>query len=88
MLTSIIVQGLAFQSIASSGKPPFVANLVSQGSLDRNLFGFFLSRQMVMGSTLTIGAIDDSHYTGSFRTTPVTSETYVSAPQNDSADYP
>ncbi|KAL8292281.1 hypothetical protein RQP46_001747 [Phenoliferia psychrophenolica] len=70
------ILGLAFQSIASSGKTPFVANLVAAGALDENLFSFFLSRQEVAGSTLTIGGRDESHYTGSFRTTPVTSQTY------------
>lgn len=55
-------------------------NLVKQGALDQNLFGFYLSRQMREGSTLTIGAVDEKHFTGSFRTTPVTSQTYASAP--------
>ncbi|KAL8276487.1 hypothetical protein RQP46_011088 [Phenoliferia psychrophenolica] len=62
--------GLGFQSIASSGEVPFFENLIKQGSLDKPLFGFYLSRQMVEGSTLTLGAVDESHYTGSFRTTP------------------
>ncbi|KAL8287595.1 hypothetical protein RQP46_003453 [Phenoliferia psychrophenolica] len=70
------ILGLAFPSIAQSRKTPFVSNLVNQGSLDANLFGFFLSRGGAAGSTLTIGAIDSTHYTGPIQYTNVTQQTY------------
>ncbi|KAL8280218.1 hypothetical protein RQP46_007332 [Phenoliferia psychrophenolica] len=41
-----------------------------------NVFGFFLSRAGASGSTLTIGALDSSHYTGPIQYTPVTQQTY------------
>lgn len=83
-LTSVVgvgpggILGLAFESIAQTGQPPFVANLVSQGLLDENLFSFYLGRGLLDGSTLTIGGVDKAHYTGEFAYTPVTSQTYVS----------
>ncbi|KAK4700050.1 hypothetical protein P7C70_g6204, partial [Phenoliferia sp. Uapishka_3] len=68
--------GLAFSSIASSGQRTFVENLVTAKALDKNLFGFFLERGKVAGSTLTIGATNPVHYTGAIQYTPVTSQTY------------
>ncbi|KAL8287594.1 hypothetical protein RQP46_003452 [Phenoliferia psychrophenolica] len=70
------ILGLAFPALARSGKMPFVSNLVAQNALDTNLFGFFLSRGGASGSTLTIGALDATHYTGTIQYTPVTQQTY------------
>ncbi|KAL8292380.1 hypothetical protein RQP46_001846 [Phenoliferia psychrophenolica] len=63
--------GLAFQNLADTGATPFLQRLASQGSLDAPLFGFYLARGKTSGSTLSIGALDRSHYTGSLLYTPV-----------------
>ncbi|KAL8293269.1 hypothetical protein RQP46_000963 [Phenoliferia psychrophenolica] len=70
------ILGLAFSSIARSGTTTFVQNLVAQNSLDKNVFGFFLSRAGASGSTLTIGSLDSTHYSGTIQYTPVTQQTY------------
>ncbi|KAL8276492.1 hypothetical protein RQP46_011093 [Phenoliferia psychrophenolica] len=71
------ILGLAFESIADTFQPPFVANLVSQGALDKNEFSFFLARGGAAGSTLTIGGTDPSHYTGDFRYWQVNATPFV-----------
>lgn len=76
------ILGLAFESIAQTGQPPFVANLVAAGLLEQNLFSFYLARNMTVGSTLSIGAVDPDHYTGDIVYTPVTSQTYWQVQSN------
>lgn len=52
-------------------------NLVAKGELNQNLFGFYLTRGQSTGSELSIGALDNNHFSGSITYTPVVSESYV-----------
>ncbi|KAL8276131.1 hypothetical protein RQP46_011462 [Phenoliferia psychrophenolica] len=70
------IMGLGFPYLSRSGAVPFLQNLIAQGSLDQNLFGFYLSRRTVAGSTLTIGAVDTTHFTGAIQYTPVTNQSF------------
>ncbi|KAL8291482.1 hypothetical protein RQP46_002460 [Phenoliferia psychrophenolica] len=70
------LMGLAFESIAQTAAPPVVAQMVAAKKLASNLFTFYLSRKTVTGSVLSIGAIDEAHYSGNITYTPVVSETY------------
>lgn len=70
--------GLAFSSIASSGKPGVFDTLITEKAVDSNMFSFHLTRGTSTGAELTLGGTDSSKYTGSIAYTPVTSATYVS----------
>ncbi|KAL8283285.1 hypothetical protein RQP46_005695 [Phenoliferia psychrophenolica] len=54
------------------------------GALDLNLFGFYLARDQVSGSTLTLGAVDPAHFIGGISYTPVTTEGYWQVAATDS----
>ncbi|KAK4705578.1 hypothetical protein P7C70_g625, partial [Phenoliferia sp. Uapishka_3] len=70
------ILGLAFSSIAATGKPTVIENLIAAGKLTSKLFAFHLTRGQTSGSELSIGAVDAAHYSGSITYTPVTSQTY------------
>ncbi|XP_053103444.1 embryonic pepsinogen-like [Hemicordylus capensis] len=69
------ILGLAYPSIASGGATPVFDNLMNLGLVQQDLFSVYLSREKT-GSVLTLGAIDDSHYTGSINWIPVTKQGY------------
>lgn len=71
--------GMAFSKIAQDNGTTFFENLVAQGAVEADEFGFYLGR--VSGGTekdseLTLGGRDSTKYTGSFVTVPVSSQTY------------
>jgi len=66
--------GLAWDKISVDGmKTPF-HNLVDAGELDAPVFGFYLGDNTA--GELTIGGIDDNHYTGDITWAPLVNETY------------
>lgn len=71
--------GMAFSSIAQDNGTTFFENLMAQGSVDTNEFGFYMGR-VASGteddSEMALGGRDSAKYTGDFTTVPVTSETY------------
>ncbi|ETS75160.1 hypothetical protein PFICI_13644 [Pestalotiopsis fici W106-1] len=71
--------GMAFSTIAQDNGTTFFENLVAQGAVDTDEFGFYLGR--VSGGTqkdseLTLGGRDSTKFTGDFVTVPVSSQTY------------
>ncbi|KAK6078899.1 eukaryotic aspartyl protease [Seiridium cupressi] len=71
--------GMAFSTIAQDNGTTFFENLVAQGAVQADEFGFYLGR--VSGGTqkdseLTLGGRDSTKYTGEFVTVPVSSQTY------------
>ena len=69
---------MAFSSISSSGKPTYFENLISSKSIPSQMFGFHLTRRQESGSTLCIGCLDSSKFTGDIQWAPVISKTYWS----------
>lgn len=73
------VLGLAFSSLAQDHGTTFFENLIAQGAIDTQEFGFYLGRfasGTQYDSEITLGGRDSTKYTGSFTTIPVTSETF------------
>ncbi|KAH8924502.1 acid protease [Atractiella rhizophila] len=68
--------GMGFQTIANSGKPSFVENLIASNRLKQNLTAFYLTRGEENGSMLSIGQVDESKYTGRIAYTDVTRKGY------------
>jgi len=71
--------GMGFQSIASSGQPPYFFTLVSEGKVGTPEFSFYLGREQSgtgNKSELTLGGRDSSRYTGAFTSIPVTQPGY------------
>jgi cathepsin D len=77
--------GLAFQTIASSQASPLWETLASSGSWDQQLMAFQLTRfnnvsnagELEVGGTFTMGAVNNSLYTGDIDFNPIaSSETY------------
>ncbi|KAI4597169.1 hypothetical protein LQW54_006612 [Pestalotiopsis sp. IQ-011] len=71
--------GMAFSTIAQDNGTTFFENLVAQGAVEADEFGFYLGR--VSGGTqkdseLTLGGRDSAKFTGDFVTVPVSSQTY------------
>lgn len=55
----------SYLNSASSGATPFFANLVESGSLESNVFSFYMTRGGVEGSELCLGCVNSEKYTGS-----------------------
>jgi hypothetical protein len=88
------VLGMAFGSIATSGKPTYFENLINSKAVNNPLFGFHMTRRQVDGSQvsraygigvrcqidnqLCLGCQDSSKYQGSINWLPVISQTYWS----------
>lgn len=70
--------GLAYQSIATTGQRPLPQNLYQQGKISSPEFGFRLTRGTSNGAELTMGGVASDYAAASFKSTPVTSQTYVS----------
>lgn len=71
--------GMAFTSIAQDGGTTFFENLIADGTVETDEFGFYMGRVASgteLDSELTLGGADADKYTGDFVTVPVTSETY------------
>lgn len=51
--------------------------MIKLGLLKANLFCLYFTRNARDGSTLTIGGVDSSHFTGNFTFTPVVEYSYV-----------
>ncbi|KAG9023565.1 hypothetical protein FS837_005718 [Tulasnella sp. UAMH 9824] len=58
------IMGLGFQANANSGATPFFAKLVQSGSLESNIFSFYMTRGGVEGSELCLGCLNSGKYTG------------------------
>ncbi|EIM83394.1 pepsinogen A, partial [Stereum hirsutum FP-91666 SS1] len=70
--------GMAFGSIASSGKPTFFENLMMERQLAAPIFSIHLTRNQVQGSEVCFGCMDESKFSGPTRWIPVKSKTYWS----------
>lgn len=71
--------GMAFSSIAQDNGTTLFENLVAQGSVSADEFGFYLGRVVDgsdVDSELTLGGRDSTKYTGDFVTVPVSDQTY------------
>jgi hypothetical protein len=66
--------GMAFGGEMSSGLPPPFGAIVQQGQLPDNVFAFYLGHEE--DGDLVIGGVDPKHYSGDFRSVPLTSDTY------------
>ncbi|GAA94322.1 uncharacterized protein L969DRAFT_19514 [Mixia osmundae IAM 14324] len=63
------ILGLGFEAISSNQQMPWAQNLIPQ--LDQPLMAFYFSRTQG-GSTFSLGATDQSHYSGEIEWVPVT----------------
>ncbi|KAL0956283.1 hypothetical protein HGRIS_002441 [Hohenbuehelia grisea] len=70
--------GMAFGSIARSGKPTFFENLMDQKKLSAPLFSVHLARNQATGSEVCFGCYDQAKTTGPVSWVPVISKTYWS----------
>ncbi|XP_046719797.1 gastricsin-like [Silurus meridionalis] len=70
------ILGLAYRSISIVNAMPLMDNMMQQGLLQQNLFGFYLSPYGQSGSEVSFGAVDTNMYQGQINWTPVTAETY------------
>lgn len=69
------LMGLAFPALSAFPATPFFNTLMSQGSVDAGVFGFYLASN---GSELFLGGTDTSLYTGDIDWNPVTQEVSLS----------
>ncbi|KAI0696817.1 aspartic peptidase domain-containing protein [Cytidiella melzeri] len=65
--------GMGYQSISDYNAPPVFQTLFAQKQVSEPIFAFKLSTS---DSTLTLGGVDSSKYTGSFAYAPVTTQGY------------
>ncbi|KAJ3021494.1 hypothetical protein HKX48_008351 [Thoreauomyces humboldtii] len=65
------IMGFSFSTIAADGAPTFFENAVSQGSVQKSQFSFFLSSTPGVSSELLLGGTDASHFTGDIAFVPV-----------------
>lgn len=72
------ILGLAWRGIAVDGVTPVFDTLVEQGAVAQPLFAFWLNRDAGAGEggELTLGGMDEAHYTGDISWVPLTAETY------------
>jgi phytepsin len=72
------ILGMAFQSISVEGVVPVWYNMISQGLVTEPVFAFWLDRTMnsSVGGELTLGGLDQSHYSGAITYAPLTDTTY------------
>ncbi|KAJ6593840.1 aspartic peptidase domain-containing protein [Mycena capillaripes] len=70
--------GLAFSSIAQSGKPTFFETLIAKGMLPAPMFSVHLSRNQADGSEISFGGIDYSKTLGLIEWVPVLTKAYWS----------
>lgn len=66
--------GMAFGSIASSGKPTFFENLMTERQLAAPIFSVYLTRNQAKGSEVCFGCMDSKKYNGPTRWIPVNSK--------------
>ena len=65
--------GMAFGSIAQSGKPTFFENLLAQKRLAQSVFSVHLTRTRETGSQVCFGCYDATKAMGPVRWVPVVS---------------
>ncbi|KAM5538930.1 hypothetical protein V8D89_007425 [Ganoderma adspersum] len=70
--------GMAFGSIAESGRPTFFENLLAQKQLAQSIFSVHLTRTRETGSQVCFGCYDATKAVGPVRWNPVISRTYWS----------
>jgi hypothetical protein len=73
------ILGLGWQTIAVDGVTPVINQMISENLFSQKLFGVYLGHTTTDGSVageLTIGGMDDSHYTGSLTWIPITTKGY------------
>ncbi|KAH9892463.1 acid protease [Cubamyces lactineus] len=74
--------GLAFGSIAQSGKPTFFENLLAEKKLSASIFSVHLTRLRERGSEVCFGCFDPTRAVGPVVWNPVISRTYWSIAMN------
>lgn len=73
------LMGMAFQSIANSGQPPYFKTLIDQGAVSTPEFSFYLGRAVDntgANSEMTLGGRDSSKFTGAVTKVPVSTQGY------------
>jgi hypothetical protein len=68
------ILGMGWDSISVDKIPTVFHDLISQGQVQQQVFGFYLGNNKP--GELTIGGIDHTHYTGTLTYVPLSSETY------------
>ncbi|XP_060031730.1 LOW QUALITY PROTEIN: pepsin F-like [Erinaceus europaeus] len=69
------ILGLPYPGLGTKGITPFFDTLWEQNLISENVFAFYLSREMKEGSTVMLGGVDHSYYTGELHWIPVTRTT-------------
>ncbi|KAK9659887.1 aspartic proteinase precursor [Basidiobolus ranarum] len=62
--------GLGFQGLSKTEQPPLFYNIANDKSISEPVFSFWLGKYP-LGGELAIGGVDDSHFTGTIKYTPV-----------------
>ncbi|KAJ8325311.1 hypothetical protein O5D80_006254 [Batrachochytrium dendrobatidis] len=70
------VLGLGFTAISINNIPTPMDNMIARGLIPAGIFGFFLTRGGVSGSSLTLGGIDTTHVNGAITWIPVVRKAY------------
>lgn len=71
------ILGMGFNSISIDKLPTLMDLIAEQKLLENSEFSFYLTKQAgAAGSSLTLGGVDPSVYTGDFNYHPLISETY------------
>ena len=70
------ILGMGFRSISIKNYPTVFDKVVEKGETDASFAFYLTSEPGAKGSELTIGGVDESHYTGNFKYVPLASETY------------
>ena len=52
------------ESCLQGANSTFVESLIKSKSIERSLFALYLGRSMFIGPTLTLGHLDEAHFTG------------------------
>ncbi|KAJ7132811.1 aspartic peptidase domain-containing protein [Mycena crocata] len=74
--------GMAFGTIAQSGKPTYFETLIERDMIPSPLFSVYLSRKQEIGSSLCLGCIDSLKTLGPPEWIPVLNQTYWSVPMD------
>jgi hypothetical protein len=70
------ILGLAFNQISVDGVVTVFSNIVAQGLVSEPVFAFYLSATDGSDGEMTLGGVDQTHYTGELSYIPVLSDSY------------
>lgn len=70
------ILGMAFDILSVNGETTVFKNLMDQNQVDEGKFAFYLGNSKLDQGELTLGGVNEDHYTGDIEWVPLTEETY------------